>query len=766
VTPISCRLSPVAGRLSPVLLATPLLLALAAPAAAEPGDDMAAIPDLDELDSLEQLDQPAEGSVDEQLVRSAARVSLPLAEAPGIVTVIQAADLRAMGARSLFEALAYAPELDVTRDAFGFYHVAVRGRKNDAEVLVLLDGHRLNDFYDGRILYELPIAMIERIEILRGPGSALYGTSAFAGVISVYTRHRLGSAVTAQVATSGGDRDRVAPSSLAVAGYGGIALGRRWRGYGSVEASHQAGPRLLVPEDSLTRNRFDPDTGDSQSRSCDNQPVDQCPDTAYTSLPDTLIRASAAVDSRPGVLTDGDTLGAAVHFLYGDRGPFIGEYDTLTPDTRLRVKRVLGTVTYELPLRRDRSLAVASISSIDIADVDRDIQVAPDGFKELVEGRSELFPDGQLKVIDYGETVASQDLRLRWSLAARNSLVAGAQVEHTRMSRFLLRTNYDDSGRYYPDLGRHYAFPLDQDGQSRTVVGVYAEDLYSTGHGVHLVAGGRFDHYDDFGSAISPRTGAVWRRGDLSLKLFYGWAFRAPTFQELYDQTGRIDLGQFVGNPMLDASKVRTLESAALWSRSFDDLLLEATVTGAWSEISDSIDRAPLSGLNNTFLNTSEVTALAASAEVRLELAGRLAAFANGSWQSATADYQYVNPAQGLDVESHTHLRNVPPYRFNLGVRGNLDRRWSAGLFAEIGGPRRNNTRTGLEAQHFFDYPPYAIVQAYAQAAHVWRELYVRAAARNLTSAHVADEPFRPNRIPQGIPRDRLRIDVTVGMDF
>ncbi|HUH00944.1 MAG TPA: TonB-dependent receptor [Kofleriaceae bacterium] len=738
----------------------------AAAAAAAAGDDLVLLPGLDELEAAEALERPTDQRVDDQeLVRSTARLPVPLAEAPGIVTVIKAADIRAMGARNLYQALRYAPELDVTRDSFGFYHVAVRGRKVDAEVLVLLNGHRLNDFYDGRILYELPISLVERIEILRGPGSSLYGTNAFAGVISIYTRKRLGYYAAAEVSAGAGDRDRLVPNAFWIAAHAGHEL-RKLRVYSSLEAGSETGPKLLVPEDSLTRNRMDPDTGLSQSRSCDNQPAELCPDSAYSSLPRTMVRAAAVADSRGGVWRTDDSLTAGVHALYADKGPFLGEYDTLTPDSRLRSWRLLAGATYERPLRRDRSMILSTTTAVDLAAVDRDIQVAPDGFKELVEGQSELFPDGQLKAIDYTEVVVRQDLRFRWSAARANTLVVGAELEHTRMPHFGFETNYDSAGRNRGELGDYFGLALAQDGKTRTVLSLYAEDLYSAPHGVRLVAGGRFDLYSDFGATLSPRAGAVWRLADVSLKAFYGWAFRAPTFQELYDQTGRIDLGQFVGNSALDASKVQTFEAALLYTLSLDHLLLEITLTGAHSEIYASIDRAPLSGLTNTFLNTSDVSTNAASAEVRADLYRRLSLFANASWQQASADYTYIDPAQGLNIQTVTELANVPPYRFNAGLTGRLTERHSTGVLAEIGGRRKNNERTPLEGQHFFDYPPYAIVQVYAQADRVWNGLSVRAGVRNATNARVADEPFRANRMPLGIPRDRLRVEVTAGMDF
>lgn len=140
--------------------------------------------------SLEELMSIKIGSV-----TSASRHEQPVTEAPSSVTVVTAQDIATFGWRTLGEAL---------RSVRGFYTTYDRnytslgargfGRPTDYNnrVLVLVDGHRLNDnIYDGVGLgsdFPLDIALVERIEVIRGPGSALYGTSAFFAVINVITR--------------------------------------------------------------------------------------------------------------------------------------------------------------------------------------------------------------------------------------------------------------------------------------------------------------------------------------------------------------------------------------------------------------------------------------------------------------------------------------------------------------------------------------------------------------------------------------------------
>ena len=116
-------------------------------------------------------------------------------EAPSSVTIVTAEQIRRYGFRTLADVLRSVRGFYVTYDR-NYSYVGVRGfsRPGDynARVLLLIDGHRLNDNVFGSALigseFPLDIALIERLEIIRGPSSSLYGTSAFFAVINVITR--------------------------------------------------------------------------------------------------------------------------------------------------------------------------------------------------------------------------------------------------------------------------------------------------------------------------------------------------------------------------------------------------------------------------------------------------------------------------------------------------------------------------------------------------------------------------------------------------
>jgi vitamin B12 transporter len=118
------------------------------------------------------------------------------------IRVIDALEIARAGATSLPELLRALGGIEISQNGgpAGLSGVFVRGTKT-AQTLVLVDGIRLeNPAGGGANLEYLPLAAIERIEIVRGPASALYGSAAMGGVIQIFTRGGTGSATSAQIA--------------------------------------------------------------------------------------------------------------------------------------------------------------------------------------------------------------------------------------------------------------------------------------------------------------------------------------------------------------------------------------------------------------------------------------------------------------------------------------------------------------------------------------------------------------------------------------
>jgi outer membrane cobalamin receptor len=126
----------------------------------------------------------------DNIVTTATRTAQKLGDSPAAVTVITAEDIKASGATTIPELLSSVPGVDVMQPNQSQQNVAIRGFNNvfSNTVLVMVDGRRINeDFRDSVFWVTDPILLsrIKKIEIVRGPGSVLYGADAFSGVINI-----------------------------------------------------------------------------------------------------------------------------------------------------------------------------------------------------------------------------------------------------------------------------------------------------------------------------------------------------------------------------------------------------------------------------------------------------------------------------------------------------------------------------------------------------------------------------------------------------
>jgi outer membrane receptor protein involved in Fe transport len=129
-------------------------------------------------------------------VTTASRFSEKLSDAAGVVSVVTEDELRRFGGTTLLEVLERVAGLNVSSTFLGDSSlIAVRGdqtRANSGHVLILINGRPVREILEGGvssdILESFPINMLERIEVVKGPGSVLYGSDAFSGVINLITK--------------------------------------------------------------------------------------------------------------------------------------------------------------------------------------------------------------------------------------------------------------------------------------------------------------------------------------------------------------------------------------------------------------------------------------------------------------------------------------------------------------------------------------------------------------------------------------------------
>ncbi len=211
------------------------------------------VADLKKL-SLEEL-----MNIEVRTVYAASKHEQRVTEAPSSVTIITSEDIRQYGYRTLADILKSVRGFSVTYDR-NYNYLGVRGfgRPGDynTRILLLVDGHRMNEnVYDRARIgtdFILDVDLIDRVEISRGPGSSLYGSNAFFGIVNIITR-RGGEIKGVELAGEAGTlrtvKGRASAGSAGQGGAEGIVSGT-W--YSS------RGDRLYFPEYDRSNPFFDP----------------------------------------------------------------------------------------------------------------------------------------------------------------------------------------------------------------------------------------------------------------------------------------------------------------------------------------------------------------------------------------------------------------------------------------------------------------------------------------------------------------------------
>ncbi len=133
-----------------------------------------------------------DAAYEEVVVTASRRAQSPL-DAPNAVTIISEEDIRLSGARNIPDLLRRVPGMDVMQMTASDWNVSMRGfnRRVANKILVLVDGRSVYLDFLGATLWQtmgLDLLDIERIEVVRGPGSAIYGAYAYTGIVNIITK--------------------------------------------------------------------------------------------------------------------------------------------------------------------------------------------------------------------------------------------------------------------------------------------------------------------------------------------------------------------------------------------------------------------------------------------------------------------------------------------------------------------------------------------------------------------------------------------------
>ena len=461
---------------------------------------------------------------DKSFVTIATGTRQPIARAPSVATVVTAEDIAAIGAADLDEVLETVPGVHVSRSPLGYNPIyTIRGisTQYNPEVLMLVNGIPITSVYTGSrsiIWAGMPLENIARIEVIRGPGSALYGADAFSGVINIITK------TAADInGTQLGLRAGSFNSHDAWVQHGGT-----WGKFdvaAYLRAGHTDGQRQIIAADALSG-------------------------TPFSLAPGPVNLGYDAIDGRFDLSRDKWRLRAGYQ-QRANASTGAGVASALDPVGSNFGERVSTDLTYQ-DSNFAPDLDVTAQASYFYITEQSDLTLYPPGYLG--------FPDGVIGNPYKWERHLRFNLSAAYTGLQSHKLRVGAGTQDDNLYRIK-----DTNNSPLPPLGvvqdvtdtAPFIRP-----HSRRVNYVYAQDEWAFTKDWYLTAGVRQDQYSDFGGTTNPRVALVWETAyNLTSKLLYGRAFRPPSFSELYNINNPVALG----NPNIKPETNQSVELAFAW---------------------------------------------------------------------------------------------------------------------------------------------------------------------------------------------------------
>lgn len=461
------------------LIRTSLFYAIAIVSADRMDAQLTPLPDTkpDALDSipLEQLMQlPVE------FVTGASKYEQNIQRAPASVTVLTAEDVRNYGWNTVADALRSAPGIFINSDRF-YDYIGNRGftRPYDynSRTLVLVNGHRINDaiFQQGSIGTDfiMDLDLVDRIEIIHGPSSSLYGSSAFYGAINIIPKKGRdfdGGEVSLGVGSEPSIKGRVTTGSRTENGVEYTISATEWLSKGEQDFS--------LPQ-SWRDNTLLPNTEANDRDRMHHQSV-------YGNASWRWLEFEAAYMKR-----DKDVL-PQVYFTN------LTDPSEATDERAYALVRVTGHPNSDATLSSTLSLDYYSYEA---------------RFSPVFLGFNPQHLHSKALSLNY-------ETRWQQTFGDAHVMVAGFEAQRN----FIQDVARDD----LVDPTQSSSISTDS-----SYVSPFLQFDWNLGHNFWLSTGARFDTYSTGEERLTPRAGLIWSAApSTTLKLLYGQAFRVPNVAE------------------------------------------------------------------------------------------------------------------------------------------------------------------------------------------------------------------------------------------
>lgn len=659
--------------------------------------------------NVAQANTTPEPEAIETIVVTATGFEQKLTQAPASISIISSDDIKSRAFTSLLDVVKYQEGIDIgtTRDKTGQGSVSMRGLTGEY-TLLLINGKRQNNHGDiypnnfgGNAFNHLPpLETIERVEVIRGPASTLYGADALGGVINVITKKHSkdwsGTITFGRSLQSNDDFGDDITTDVAVAGpiiENVLSLGLRASIYEQQASSPQFSPATDPNGKVHTRSlgfgsggqtvdnqsqhygftlNYTPAEGHEIAFDYDNshQEYDNTP--RYNIETGSIIYPLGTKDSIEALWQDrrGQVNPRAG---YAAEQEFDRQWWSLAYDGEFSFGAVSASLAYvdtqnngrTLPLSVEERLLLQKMydGSGEYADMSEEDR------RDLAEATFLPRPSRPLDSSQY-----TFDLRFDIPIdnaAGDHNFVLGLQAIDGELKDGVFGLESGDAGAI----------------QEQKMYSLFAEDNWMISDSFTLTAGVRFDDHDVFGSQTSPRLYAVYNiNDDWTIKGGVSTGYKTPQTTDLYDGItgfGGQGTSPFAGNPELEPETSVNSEIALYWSQDEHNFNITYFETDFEDKIArgDTIQSCEATGGVRPCVNLGQYDQLGYTSysqkinidEVSLqgiEIAGRYQF--NEQW-SVYANYTWTDSEQKSGPNEGLPLTNTAEHMANVNVSWSLN---------------------------------------------------------------------------------------------
>jgi iron complex outermembrane receptor protein len=567
-------------------------------------------------------------------VSIATKSDMKLSETPSMVTVITAEMIKNSGARYLTDILQYIPGFEFSKGRTGVVNIGIRGVKDPlttSRFLVLKDGAPFNGIMYGMgigITKLFDINSIERIEVIRGPGSALYGRNAFIGIINIITKSAKKKNEVNLYASAGNFNTYDVGAS-----------------YGTKKNDFEAYLSVEKIKSDVTGSKFNNGMG---GESVWNLAINNL-------FANTKIQyKNFTVSGMYSDIVNGASTGPFI--TISDKSMKMGVYS-------LEYKnKITKKINFNAKLYGRNEFQTQHIEIFH-----------PDMTAELAPGVpvTTVYPGGMYVTPQFNAYTYGSDFNFNFNVLKKHETLIGVQADMYGVKNAGLVSSYDiytGAPLTYIENGnlmyrgkdsqiKEERGWIEGDGHDYFNIAFYFQNIYYPINNLSFTIGGRFDIDSEFGGVFNPRLALVWNTNKkIIFKLLYGQAYRAPNTQEQYRKTGFT-----IGNKNLKPETIKTTEFSVDYNIGKN---INTRLTLFYNILADMIYAQGItSGVpGGPYDNIGDNTSMGLEYEYRIKLDEKFYMFFNYSYTFSENNVSKIDT-----IESFMHP-DVAPHKVNLGL--------------------------------------------------------------------------------------------------